>query len=67
MICVRCINCSYNNIAKGIRLLDKYEKTAIFMQEKNHTRAFESSVPLSLLKISLMPPGVGGGGLLNNY
>ena len=22
-IAVRCINCSYNNVAKGIRLLDK--------------------------------------------
>ena len=22
VICVRCINCSYNNIAKGFRLLD---------------------------------------------
>ena len=23
VICVRCINCSYNNMAKDIRLLDK--------------------------------------------
>ena len=42
---MRCINCSFNNVAKGIRLLDKtfclYRK--IFMQ----VRAFERYIPLS--------------------
>ena len=33
VIYVRCINCSYNNVAKGIRLLDK---KACFIQEKLH-------------------------------
>ena len=28
VICVRCINCPYNNIAKGIRL---HDKIAIFV------------------------------------
>ena len=31
MIYMRCINCSYNNVAKGIRLLD--EKAFSFIQE----------------------------------
>ena len=31
VIRVRCINCSYNNVAKGIRLLDK--KQVLFIQE----------------------------------
>ena len=29
---VRCMNCSYNNVAKAIRLLEK--KAILFMQEK---------------------------------
>ena len=32
VICVRCINCSNNNVAKGIRLLDK---KAIFVYKGN--------------------------------
>ena len=32
VIYVRCINCSYNNVAKGIPLLDKKH----FIQEKVH-------------------------------
>ena len=48
VICVRCINCSYNsmdNMAKGIRLLDK---KAIFLYRKKfiQVRAFESNIPL---------------------
>ena len=31
VIYVRCINCSYNNVAKGIRLIDK--KAFMFVQE----------------------------------
>ena len=34
VIYVRYINCLYNNVAKGIRLLDK--KAFMFIQEKNH-------------------------------
>ena len=34
VIYMRCINCSYNNVAKGIRLLDI--KAFLFIQEKNH-------------------------------
>ena len=43
---VRCINCSYNNVAKSISLLDK---KYIFMQENViyvQVRAFERYVPL---------------------
>ena len=45
LICLRCINCSYNNIAKGIRLLDKI---AIFVHRGFliQVRDFESSIPL---------------------
>ena len=32
VIYVRCINCLYNNVAKGIRLLDK-KKQFLFIQE----------------------------------
>ena len=32
VIYVRCINCSYNNVAKGIRLLDK-KQFVLFIQE----------------------------------
>ena len=35
VIYVRCINCSYNNVANGIRLLDK-KKQFLFQQEKFH-------------------------------
>ena len=41
MIYVRCINYSHNNVAKGIRLLDK--KQFLFIQKKKimQVRAFE--------------------------
>ena len=35
VICVRCINCSYNNIAKDICLLDKIAN--MFIQENLYT------------------------------
>ena len=46
----RCINCSDNNVAKGIRLLDKKQ----FLDRKNlmQVRAFEGSIPLTLLDYS---------------
>ena len=34
VIYVRCLNCSYNNVAEGIRLLDK--KAIFVIQEKFH-------------------------------
>ena len=34
VICVICINCSYNNIAKGIHLIDKI---AIFVYTGKHS------------------------------
>ena len=46
VIYVRCLNCSYNNVAKGIRLLDK--KQFLFIQEKNH--ASESFWKINTLK-----------------
>ena len=43
VIYVRCINCLYNNIAKGIRLLDRI----LFIQEKiMQVGAFERYIPL---------------------
>ena len=38
---------SYNNVAKGIRLLDKKKQHFFFKQEKFHARAFERYIPLS--------------------
>ena len=35
VIYVRCITCSYNNVAKGVRLLDK-KKQFLFIQENFH-------------------------------
>ena len=49
MICVRCIYCLYNIIAKGIRLLDKM---AIFVYTGNffiYVRAIKSNAPFTLL------------------
>ena len=48
MICVGCINCSYNIVAKDIRYLDKI---AIFVHTEKiiQVRAFESSFPESQL------------------
>ena len=40
VIWVRCISCSYNNVAKGICLLDKKQFLYI------HVRAFERYIPL---------------------
>ena len=49
-IYVRCINCSYNNVAKGIRLLDKKAILVytgkVFMQ----VRAYERYIPLGITK-----------------
>ena len=41
VIYVRCINCSYSNVAKGIRLLDK-KANFVYTGKKNmQLRAFE--------------------------
>ena len=46
VIYVRCINCSYNNLAKGIRLLDK--KLFLFIQKKIHaSKSFERYISLN--------------------
>ena len=51
VIYVRCINCSYNNVAKGIRLLDK--KHPLFIQENfMQVRAFERYIPITIVIIS---------------
>ena len=42
----RCINCSYNDVAKGIRLLDK--KHLLLIQEKFLARAFERDISLKM-------------------
>ena len=43
----RFINCSYNNVAKGIHLLDK--KHFLFIQEKiMQVSAFQRYIPLSI-------------------
>ena len=46
VIYVRCISCSYSNVAKGISLLDK---KAIFVDTGNfiQVRAFERYIPLT--------------------
>ena len=45
VIYVRCINCSYNNVAKGICLLDK--KAIFVYTEKNHaSKSFLKIYPL---------------------
>ena len=45
VIYVRCINCVYNNVAKGIRILDK--KAFLFIQENVHaSKSFEGYIPL---------------------
>ena len=47
VIYVRCISCSYNNVAKGIRLLDK-KKQFLFIQENFH--ASQSYLKIYTLK-----------------
>ena len=37
MIYVRCINCSYKNVAKDIPLLDKKKHFFLFIQKKFHS------------------------------
>ena len=47
VICVRYINCPYNNVAKDIRLLDK--KSFLFIQEKFHaSKSFWKIYPLNV-------------------
>ena len=55
VIYVRFINCSYNNVAKGIPLLDK--KPFLFKQEKIHaSKSFWKIYPLITLIISGTQP-----------
>ena len=47
VIYARCINCSYNNVAKGIRLLN--EKAFLFIQERFHaSKSFSKIYPLKI-------------------
>ena len=47
VIYVRCINCSYNNVAKGIRLLDKKAFFCLYRKKLMQVRAFERYIPLT--------------------
>ena len=41
VIYVRCINCSYNNVAKGFRLLDKKSNFCLYRKNFMQVRAFK--------------------------
>ena len=45
VIYVRCIKCSYNNVAKGICLLDK-KHFCLYRKKFMQVRAFERYIPL---------------------
>ena len=53
VIYVRCIKCSCNNVAKGIRLLDKKTTTFFCLYRKNFMQvtAFEDLYPLKIKKL----------------
>ena len=52
VIYVRCISCSYNNVAKSIRLLDK--QLFLFIQEKIYaSKSFERYIPINSTNSSL--------------
>ena len=51
VIYVRCINCSYNNVAKGIRLLDK-SNFCLYRKKCMQVRAFERYIPLKRILYS---------------
>ena len=46
VIYVRCISCSYNNVAKGIRPLDKKSNSCLDRNIFVQVRAFERYIPL---------------------
>ena len=47
MIYARCINCSYINVAKGIRLLDKKNNSCLYRRIFMQVRTFERYISLS--------------------
>ena len=49
VIYVRCISCSYNNVAKGIRLLDKKSNSCLYRKIFMQVKAFERYIPLTYL------------------
>ena len=51
---VRCINCSYNNGAKGIRLLDKKAIFCLYRKKFMQVRAFERYIPLNTWKLNVL-------------
>ena len=46
VIYVRCISCSYNNVAKVIRLLDKKSNFCLYRKNFMQVRGFERYIPL---------------------
>ena len=46
VIYARCINCSYNNVAKGVRLLDKKAFFVYTGKKIMQVRGFERYIPL---------------------
>ena len=47
---VRCLNCSWNNIAKGTRPLDKKAIYVFYRKKIIQERAFESNIPLKSIE-----------------
>ena len=47
VIFVRCLSCSYCNVAKGIRLLDKKSNSCLYRKKFMQIRAFERYIPLN--------------------
>ena len=46
VVCVRCINCSYKNIAKDICLLDKKKHFSLYRKYFKQVRTFEGNISL---------------------
>ena len=61
VIYLRCINSSYNNVAKGIRLLDMF---CLYRNNFMQVRAFERYIPLSLFCLAFVMPLCASGGHL---
>ena len=54
VICVSCINCSYNNIARSIGLLDKMAIFCLYRKIFIQVRAFEISVHLKCCHYAML-------------
>ena len=51
VICGRCIYCSYNNIDKRVRLLNKKAIFCLYRNTIIQARAFESNIPIPLFDL----------------